>query len=134
MDWLLLLESSLQPNFIPIDKKNDDICAEIKSLPAATRKMYDMVTDFFGSAVNPVEPYLLYSTDDTTEYIFERTKQAFVPYVLTSTSSAQQWAHLPNCLYRYWFNRERNANWTGVHSRQSPWSVYWWWWCQYQQC
>ncbi len=29
-------------HFITIDKENDDICAEIKSLPAATCKMYDM--------------------------------------------------------------------------------------------
>jgi hypothetical protein len=73
-------------HIITINKENDDIRAEIKSLPAATPKMYDMVTDFFGSAVYPVEPYLLYSTDDNTEYIFEGTKQAFILYVLTSTS------------------------------------------------
>ena len=46
--------------------------------------MYDMVTDYFGAAVYPVEPYLLYSTDDTTEYIFEGTMKQFVPYVLTT--------------------------------------------------
>ncbi len=62
-------------HFIPIDKEDDDIRAEIKSLPAATRKMYDMVTDFFGSAVYPVEPYLLYLTDDTTEYILRETNK-----------------------------------------------------------
>ncbi len=60
--------------------------------------MYDMVTDFFGSAVYPVEPYLLYSTDDTTEYIFEGTKQAFFPYVLTSTSFISK--HGTNALYK----------------------------------
>ena len=56
-------------------------------MPAATRKLYDMVTDFFGASVYPVEPYLLYSTDDTTEYIFEGTQKKFVPYVLTTKSS-----------------------------------------------
>jgi hypothetical protein len=85
-------------HFITIDKENDDIRAKIKSLPAATRKMHDMVTDYFGSAVYPVEPYLVYSTDDTTEYIFEGTKQAFVPYVLTSTSSVSK--HCTNALYK----------------------------------
>ncbi len=84
--------------FITIDKENNDIRAEIKSLLAATRKMYDMVTDYFGSTVYPVEPYLLYSTDDTTKYIFEGTKQAFVPYVLTSTSSVSK--HSTNALYK----------------------------------
>ncbi len=85
-------------HFITIDKENDDIRAEIKLLPAAICKMYDIVTDYFGSAVYPVKPYLLYSTDDTTEYIFEGTKQAFVPYVLTSTSSVSK--HGTNALYK----------------------------------
>ncbi len=42
--------------------------------------------------------YLLNSTDDTTEYIFEGTKQAFVPYVLTSTSSVSKRG--TNALYK----------------------------------
>ncbi len=58
-------------HFINFDKEDDDICAEIKTLPSGTCKMYDMAADYFGAAVYPVEPYLLYSTDDTTEYIFE---------------------------------------------------------------
>jgi hypothetical protein len=74
-------------HFINVDKEDDDIRAEIKSLPSGTRKMYDMATDYFGAAVYPVEPYLLYSTDDTTEYIFEGTMKQFVPYVLTSKTS-----------------------------------------------
>jgi hypothetical protein len=35
-------------HFIKIDKENNDVHAKIKSLPAATCKMYDMVTDFLG--------------------------------------------------------------------------------------
>jgi hypothetical protein len=58
-------------HFIPVEEENADIRAELKSLPAATRKLYDMATDIIGAAVYPVKPYLLYSTDDTTEYIFE---------------------------------------------------------------
>ncbi len=56
-------------------------------MPAATCKLYDMVTDFFSASVYPVEPYLLYSTDNTTEYIFEGTQKKFVPNVLTTNSS-----------------------------------------------
>jgi hypothetical protein len=74
-------------HFITFDKENPDVCAELKSLPAATCKLYDMATGFFGAAVFPVEPYLLYSTDNTTEYIFEGTQNKFVPYVLTTKSS-----------------------------------------------
>jgi hypothetical protein len=48
--------------------------------------MYEMVTDFFGTAVYPGEPYLLYLADNTTECIFEGTLKQFVPYVLTTKS------------------------------------------------
>jgi len=41
-------------HFINVDKEDDDIRVEIKSLPSGTHKMYDM------AAVYPVEPYLLY--------------------------------------------------------------------------
>ncbi len=74
-------------HFIPVEEEDADICTEMKSMPAATRKLYDMVTEFFGASVYPVEPNLLYSTDDTTEYIFEGTQKKFVPYVLTTKSS-----------------------------------------------
>jgi hypothetical protein len=37
--------------------------------------------------VYPVEPYLLYLTDNTTEYTFEGTIKQFVPYVLTTKTS-----------------------------------------------
>ncbi len=60
-------------HFITIDKENNDIRAEIKSLLAATCKIYDMVTDFFGSAVYPVEPYLLYLTDERRIEFFRLT-------------------------------------------------------------
>jgi len=66
-------------HFINVDKEDDDIRAEIKSLPSGTRKMYDMATDYFGAAVYPVEPYLLYSTDDTTEYIFRGYHETVCP-------------------------------------------------------
>ncbi len=40
------------------------------------------------------EPWLLYSTDDTTEYIYDGTKKAYVPYVLTTgTSITKQGTH-----------------------------------------
>ena len=74
-------------HFISVEEEDTDIRSEMKLLPESTRTLYDIVTDFFGSAVYPVEPYLLYSTDDTTEYIFEGTKKQFMPYVLTTKSS-----------------------------------------------
>jgi hypothetical protein len=74
-------------HFIPVKEENADIYAELKSLPAATWKLYNMATDIFGAAVYPVEPYLLYSTDNTTEYIFEGTQKKFVHYVLATKSS-----------------------------------------------
>ncbi len=54
-------------HFITVVEEDADICAEMKSMPAATHTLYNMVTDFFGASVYPVEPYLLYLTDDTTE-------------------------------------------------------------------
>ncbi len=74
-------------HFITIDKEDKDICAELKSLPDATRKLYDLVTDFFGTPLYPVQLWLLYSTDDTMEYIYDGTKKAYFPYVLTTGTS-----------------------------------------------
>ncbi len=74
-------------HFISVEEEDADICAEMKLLPTSTRKLYDIVTNHFRTAVYPVEPYMLYSTDDTTEYIFKGTKKKFIPYVLTTKSS-----------------------------------------------
>jgi hypothetical protein len=74
-------------HFITADKEDVDIHTESKSLPAATCKLYNIVTDFFGTQVFPVQPWLLYSTDDTTEYIYDGTEKAYVPSVLTTGSS-----------------------------------------------
>jgi hypothetical protein len=74
-------------HFITVKEEDADIHAKMKSMPAATCKLYNMVTDFFGASVYPVEPYLLYLTDDTTEHIFEGTQMKFVPYILTTKSS-----------------------------------------------
>ena len=60
-------------HFISVEEEDADIRAEMKTLPKSTRKLYDIVTDFLGTAVYPVEPYMLYSTNNTTEYIFEGT-------------------------------------------------------------
>ena len=54
-------------HFITVKEEDADICAEMKSMPAATSKLYNRVTDFFGAFICPVEPYLHYLTDDTTE-------------------------------------------------------------------
>jgi hypothetical protein len=57
--------SGATTHFITVKEEDADICAEMKSMSAATRKLYNMVTDFFGASVYPVELYLLYLTDDT---------------------------------------------------------------------
>ncbi len=63
-------------------------------MPDATRKLYNFVTDFFGTPVYPVQPWLLYSTDDTMEYIYDGTKKAYVPYVLpTGTLMSKRGMH-----------------------------------------
>ena len=75
------------------------------------RKLYNMVTDCFGAAVYPVEPYLLYSTDKTTEYIFEGTKKKFVPYVLTTKSFISKRG--TNAVYKC----EDNKLMSGMHDK-----------------
>jgi hypothetical protein len=74
-------------HFISVDEEDADICSGMRLLLESTGRLYDMVMNFFGTAVYPVEPYLLHSTDDTTEYIFEGTQKKFVLYVLTTKSS-----------------------------------------------
>jgi hypothetical protein len=96
-------------HFISVEEEDADICAEMKLMPESTRKLYDMVIDFFGTAVYPVELYLLYSTDDTTEYIFEGTQKKFVPYVLTTKSSTSKRG--TNAVYKC----EDNKSMSGMH-------------------
>jgi hypothetical protein len=74
-------------HFITVKEEDADICSKTKSMPAATCKLYNMVTDFFGASFFSVEPYLLYLTDNTTEYIFEGAQKKFVPNFLTTKSS-----------------------------------------------
>ncbi len=83
--------------------------SKIKSLPSGTCKMYDMATDYFGAAVYHVESYLLYLTDDTTEYIFEGTLKQFVPYVLTTKTLIAK--RSTNAVYRC----ENNESMSGMH-------------------
>jgi hypothetical protein len=74
-----------------------------------THKMYDMVTDIFGAAVYPVKPYLLHSTDNTTEYISEGTLKQFDPCVITKKSSLLKRG--TNAVYKY----EDNNSMSGMH-------------------
>jgi hypothetical protein len=65
-------------HFISVEEVDTDIHANMKLLPTTTRKLYYKVTDFLGTAVYLVKPYLLYSTDDTTEYIFKGIHDATI--------------------------------------------------------
>lgn len=38
-------------HFIPVEEENADIRAELKSLPSANRKLYNMATDIIGAAI-----------------------------------------------------------------------------------
>lgn len=64
-------------HFIEIPEEDFDVRTELKNLPADTRQLYDLVTDALGGIpVDPIEPSLNNSTDDTTQYIFEGAKKA----------------------------------------------------------
>ncbi len=56
-------------------------------LPKCTQKLVDAVSASWGTHVVPVRPELVILTDDTTEYIFEGTKDVAPKFVLTTKSS-----------------------------------------------
>ena len=77
-------------HLIPVEEEDPDIRAELKTLPASTRLLINMVSTAWGCAVYPVDPAYIYSTDDTTEYIFEGVKNGVDRFVLTTKSSIKK--------------------------------------------
>jgi hypothetical protein len=61
-------------HFFSVQNEDSNIRAEIKTLPESTKMFLDMVLAAWGTSVCPVLPELIVSTDNTTEYIFEGTK------------------------------------------------------------
>ena len=60
-------------------------------------ELTEMVSKALGVAVFPVLPQYIYSTDDTTEYIYEGTKKDTPTFVLTSKKSSRKRA-LNRCI------------------------------------
>ncbi|KAL7552482.1 hypothetical protein ACHAWF_015738 [Thalassiosira exigua] len=75
---------------IPVEKPDPDIAAELKTLPHATRMMVELVSHAWGCNVYPVRPEYIFSTDDTTEYIFEGTASKKPRFVLVSKSTIRK--------------------------------------------
>ena len=74
-------------HFIPVSNKDPDLRAELKKLPKSTQRLVDAVSALWGTHIVPVHPELIISTDDTTEYIFEGTKDVAPKFVLATKSS-----------------------------------------------
>ena len=74
-------------HFIPVSNEDPDLRAELKKLPKSTQRLVDAVSASWGTHIVPVRPELIISTDDTTEYIFEGTKDVAPKFVLATKSS-----------------------------------------------
>ena len=74
-------------HFIPVSNEDPDLRAELKRLPKSTQRLVDAVSASWGTHIVPVRPELIISTDDTTEYIFEGTKDVAPKFVLATKTS-----------------------------------------------
>jgi hypothetical protein len=74
-------------HFIPVSNEDPALRAELKKLPKSTQRLVDAVSASWGTHIVPVHPELIISTDDTTEYIFEGTKDVAPKFVLATKSS-----------------------------------------------
>jgi len=74
-------------HLFPVDKLDEDLRKEMKNLPEDTTMMMDMMSRVFGCPVYPVRPEYIFSSDETTEYIYEGTKTKTDQFVLTSKKS-----------------------------------------------
>ncbi|EJK60466.1 hypothetical protein THAOC_19178 [Thalassiosira oceanica] len=74
-------------HFIAAEKENCDVLRELSGQPYETRRLTEMVNESLGYPVQPIRPELLFSTDDTTEYIFVGAKNGKPKFVLASKAS-----------------------------------------------
>ncbi len=74
-------------HFFPMQNEDSNLRAKMKTLSESTKMLLDMVLAAWGTSVCPVLPELIVSTEDTTEYIFEGTKDDQPKFVLTTKSS-----------------------------------------------
>ena len=94
-------------HFVPVDRQDPDLRQELKSLPNSVQMLSEMVSEAWGCPVHPVHPALIFSTDDTTEYIFEGTKNTPHNFVLTTKSSIQKRG--TNAVYNTEDNKSMNG-------------------------
>ncbi len=94
-------------HFYPVQNKDSNPSAEMKIMPESTKMLLDMVLAAWGTSVCPVLPELIVSTDDTTEYIFEGTKDEQPKFVLTTKSSIRKRGK--NALYRVEDSKSMNG-------------------------
>ena len=100
-------------HFIPVSNKDPDLRrAELQMLPKSTEQLVDAVPASWGAHIVPVRPELIISTDDTTEYIFEGTKNVAPKFVLATKFSILKSG--TNAIYRPKDSKAMN----GMHSLQ----------------
>ena len=85
-----LLSIIASTHFIPVNEEDPEtrrILKDVKEKHPEIIELTEMVSKALGVAVFPVLPQYIYSTDDTTEYIYEGTKNDTPTFVLTSKKS-----------------------------------------------
>ena len=92
---LALIGSTL---FNPVQNEDSNLSAKMTTMPKSTKMLLDLVSAAWGTSVCPVLLELIVSTDDTTEYIFEGTKDKQPKFILTTKSSIVKQGK--NALYR----------------------------------
>jgi len=88
-----LLAIIASTHFIPVKKNDPELRKLVKELSKTHPEvvmLMNMVSDALGTAVFPILPQYIYSTDDTTEYIYEGTKHSTPKFVLTTKKSISE--------------------------------------------
>jgi hypothetical protein len=77
-------------HFIEVPHEDPTVARDMKTLPKETRLLYDLVTSAVRGPVVPVKPALLFSTDDSTQYVFEGRVDKPDKFRLVSKKSCEQ--------------------------------------------
>ncbi len=85
-------------HFIPVDEECPEIKRQLKEVDDKCRLLYDMVVNALGVSVYPVKPEYIYSTDDTTCYIFEGEYKGKDKWTLVTNDSIRKSG--TNAVYR----------------------------------
>eukprot|EP00985_Skeletonema_marinoi_P025838 scaffold19360_cov223-Skeletonema_marinoi.AAC.1 len=88
---LSLLTVIASSHFIPVDEECPEIKSQLRDADDKCRLLYDMVVEALGGvSVYPVKPEYIYSTDDTTCYIFEGKVNGKDKWTLVSNDSIRK--------------------------------------------